>query len=200
MGGGLIVAAAFAALLGGGAGGAGPVRVGVTASIGAEQERSAFVAAFRGRIEGPDVAVVEGCDGVTFCVTAVVAPVRLGRREGGRAVATYVTRRLLDHPNWPWAPPAAGAEGGPASPVTIVDAFTAAGDVSCVACEREIEALRREVGVVRAVTGETMVDEGDLQVHVGPGTADFLVGVAAEVAAGVLERHVAPWRASRAGR
>jgi len=171
--------------------------VGIDAQVSPAADREALVTALRGRIADPGTEVVEGCDKVTFCVTVVGAPVRIGRRDGGRAMASYVSRRLVVHPNWPWEPPPEEDQDSAASPVTIVDSYTAGGDVSCVDCERELEALKLEVDTVTQITDETLVDEGDLQLHVGPATQGFLVEVAEDIAKGLIERHVEPWRESQ---
>lgn len=171
--------------------------VGISVRVSPEADRTALVTALRGRIAGPEIDVVEGCDRVIFCVSVVGVPVRVGRRDGGRAFATYVSRRLVAHPNWPWEPPPDEDEDEPVSPVTIIDSYTAGGDVACVTCERELEALRLEVDTVVEITDETMVDEGDLQLYVGPATEGFLTEVSQEIAKGLLERHVAPWRESQ---
>lgn len=172
------------------------VTVGITVAVSPEPDRAVLLTALRGRLEEPDLTVVEGCDEVTFCVTVVGTPVRIGRRDGGRALASYVTRRLLAHPNWPWPAPPRAEDQSSSVPVTIVDAFTAGGNVSCVDCERELEALRLQVDMVREVTDTTLVDEGDLQLHVGPATSAFLAEVATEISRGLIERHVRPWRES----
>lgn len=142
-----------------------------------------------------DFEVRDGCGDVAFCVSAVVVPIRLGKREGGWAVAAHVSRRLLVHPNWPWkALPPEAPEG--ASPIRIQDAFTAGGDVGCAPCQRDLERLQREVADARRVADPTMVDEGDLQLVLGPGSPGFLSSAAENLAQGLVARHVKPWLAS----
>lgn len=138
----------------------------------------------------PSAGVAEGCDGVVFCVSVIAVPVRVGRREGGLAIASYVTRRLIDHPQWPWRPSPAEQ---PASPVVIENAFTVGGKVECAPCERALEDLREAVGTVKAITRKTMADEGDLNLVVGPANTAFVTEVAAGIAARFVDGHLEPW-------
>ena len=174
-------------------------RIGLIVAADPGPTRDSVRRALSVRLMAAGVQVLDDCEEVTFCVTVAAVPVRLGKREGGVALASYVARHLLAHPDWPWQPPPPPPPGAPAPPA-IEDAFTAGGDLSCVPCERRLEALEREVKLARAVAEGTMVDEADLQVQVGPATEAFLLDAAGTVAEAVVTRHLRPWQASRAGR
>lgn len=141
---------------------------------------------------------VEGCKDVTFCLTVVTVPIRMGKRDEGQVVAGYVSRRLTAHPDWPWAPPTpTPASGAATSAVTIEDTFTASGNVRCAGCQSALEALQREVASARSVAAGTMADEGDLQVLIGPAGNGFLHEAASTLATALRDRHLRPWIASR---
>jgi len=177
------------------------ITIGVEAAVATPQDATTLEDAVRGALAatGPEACeVVHGCQDVTFCLTVVAVPIRTGQRESGLAVAGYVARRLTAHPDWPWPPDeAAPAADAGASPVHIVDAFTASGNVACAGCQAALESLQREVDSARTVAAPTMVDEGDLQVLIGPAGRAFLHEAATTLAIGLRDRHLRPWLASR---
>jgi hypothetical protein len=201
----LVVMGVVAAPRGYGAGGANPpapgrLKIGFELTAQGVTQREEMGRAIRAHLAGrassvePAAVVLEGCEEVVFCVSVIAAPVRIGRTEGGMAVASYVTRRLIDHPQWPWPPPAKAEES---SPVVIENAFTVGGKLECASCERALEDLRDTVDTVKAITRNTMVDEGDLNLVVGPTDAAFINEVASDLATRFVEQHLKPWLEQR---
>ncbi len=171
------------------------ITVGLDLDLAEASQRVAFDEAFRSTVGAATVdrpvTVVEGCDDVSFCVTVVAVPVRLGARAKGVAIAGYVARRLWADPQWPWPPEKKKEEAG--GPPMIEDAYTAAGDGGCVECQSRLERVERQIALARSLVADTMVDEGDLQVAVGPSETAFVSATAADMATAVVDRHVRPW-------
>jgi hypothetical protein len=147
----------------------------------------------------PAIDVVPGCKDVTFCLTVVTLPIKVGGRTGGMAVAGYVSRRLVVRPDWPWPHAESAAAPSPSAPVRIEDTYTSGGSLACAGCQAELDALRRQVAAARTLTADTMVDEGDLQILIGPSGEGFLKEAAASLAGALRDRHMGPWLASLSG-
>ncbi len=173
-----------------------PLTVGLEVELADASQRSAFTNAFSAAVSAADldrrVTPVDGCEDVSFCVTVVAVPVKLGARAKGIAVAGYVSRRFLVDSQWPWPPVDEKGKGGTA-PLSIEDAYTAGGEAGCVECQSRLERLERKVDIARALVADLMVDEGDLQVAVGPSESGFVAATGTAMGTAVVERHVRPW-------
>jgi hypothetical protein len=190
------VAALLVAVAAGAAEPPGLVVVGLDLHMSPERTK-AFGDSFRGALGatagGTTLRVVDDCEDVTFCITAVAVPVLVGAREGGTAISAHVSRRLVDDPLWPWPRRRAGAraEASEAPKVVIEDAYSVEGE--CLECQEALDRMLRRLQVLEGYADEIMIDQGGQQLWVGSERSDFVIGTAGGFATTFREVHLGPW-------